>query len=445
MVDRSDPVRNTLDTLHVDPAAREDRPYLETMLRRLGYTEAEIRRALGVAEPDETKPQVLTDDDRLIEIEYTGPGLRDFVLITPADETEFAMDNNDPFGLGTGLEAGEEVLGGGPSMEEVDALVAAASEDDWNDWGEAEGGPGKLEAVEETSTDFGGLDEGEGPKLEGAEDNPFADLPPGEEGTVPEGESPGEGLDFGEGGEVEFGSQEEVEFGAPEGEPGGDSEQVGEELAFQVGHELVEFEELRLNPAKLIERAETARRQLRKEAAARLVGGSGRMDADESGLDDGSYDALDADESDDAQVYEVEFTEDPRAPFQYEDWTLYTRDVELSEGHTQKVYFFSKGEPKAGVPASMPDGYEVAVNERTALPYLRRVRGDEDEGVHPSELDQVGRADADASSTPGRRRVRMLRVSGRNREEAERKVAQGGHDRKVIRSMPIDIRGGDRV
>lgn len=46
-----DPLRSTLDNLAVDPAAQSERPYLESALRRMGYTEAEIRERLGAPAP----------------------------------------------------------------------------------------------------------------------------------------------------------------------------------------------------------------------------------------------------------------------------------------------------------------------------------------------------------------------------------------------------------
>jgi hypothetical protein len=58
--------------------------------------------------------------------------------------------------------------------------------------------------------------------------------------------------------------------------------------------------------------------------------------------------------------------------FEYEGWTLYTRDVNLKGGRTQTIYFFSKRTPKSGTPCDKPDNMTVGVNKRTGLPYLKK-------------------------------------------------------------------------
>ena len=58
--------------------------------------------------------------------------------------------------------------------------------------------------------------------------------------------------------------------------------------------------------------------------------------------------------------------------YEYEGWTLYTRDVELKGGRNQTIYFFSKRTPKSGEPCDKPDKYKVGVNKRTGLPYLQK-------------------------------------------------------------------------
>ncbi len=58
--------------------------------------------------------------------------------------------------------------------------------------------------------------------------------------------------------------------------------------------------------------------------------------------------------------------------YEQDGYTLHAREVELKGGHKQVVYFFSKRTPKSGYPVDLPDGYTVAVNKRTGLPYLRK-------------------------------------------------------------------------
>lgn len=59
-------------------------------------------------------------------------------------------------------------------------------------------------------------------------------------------------------------------------------------------------------------------------------------------------------------------------PFQYEGWTLYSRELKVRPGIETKVYFFSKKQPESGEPVDeLPNDRAVAVNMRTGLPFLR--------------------------------------------------------------------------
>ena len=59
--------------------------------------------------------------------------------------------------------------------------------------------------------------------------------------------------------------------------------------------------------------------------------------------------------------------------YKYKEWTLYCKDIKLKYcNRTQTIYFFSKRQPKSGVPCDLPSGYEVKVNERTGLPFLKK-------------------------------------------------------------------------
>lgn len=60
-------------------------------------------------------------------------------------------------------------------------------------------------------------------------------------------------------------------------------------------------------------------------------------------------------------------------PFKYGDYTLYTRKIELKNvGRKIDIYFFSSHKPKSGKPCPMPEGYEVGINPRTKMPYLKK-------------------------------------------------------------------------
>ena len=58
--------------------------------------------------------------------------------------------------------------------------------------------------------------------------------------------------------------------------------------------------------------------------------------------------------------------------FQYKEYTLHAREVALKGGHKQVIYFFSQRNPRSGIPVEMPEGYDLVVNKRTGLPYLKK-------------------------------------------------------------------------
>lgn len=58
--------------------------------------------------------------------------------------------------------------------------------------------------------------------------------------------------------------------------------------------------------------------------------------------------------------------------FEHNGYTLHAREIHLKNGTRQVIYFFSKRSPKSGIPVEMPQGYAVAANKRTGLPYLKK-------------------------------------------------------------------------
>lgn len=79
-----DSLRATLDDLKLDPESAKDRPYLEAMLRRLGYTETEIREELGpIVEAEPAPAAPAADGDALAPA-------REYRLVVPARESAFS-------------------------------------------------------------------------------------------------------------------------------------------------------------------------------------------------------------------------------------------------------------------------------------------------------------------------------------------------------------------
>ncbi len=58
--------------------------------------------------------------------------------------------------------------------------------------------------------------------------------------------------------------------------------------------------------------------------------------------------------------------------FRYDDFTLYEKTIEGPSGKVRTVRFFSKAEPEGAEPIELPKGYEVKVNKKTGVPYLKR-------------------------------------------------------------------------
>ncbi len=54
------------------------------------------------------------------------------------------------------------------------------------------------------------------------------------------------------------------------------------------------------------------------------------------------------------------------------DFTLYKKEIKTVTAKKRTVHFFSKKIPDVGEPVQMPENYEVKVNKRTGLPYLKK-------------------------------------------------------------------------
>jgi len=54
------------------------------------------------------------------------------------------------------------------------------------------------------------------------------------------------------------------------------------------------------------------------------------------------------------------------------EYSLYKKEIATTEGKTRTIHFFSKKKPEAGEPVPLPDGFEVEINKKTGLPYLKK-------------------------------------------------------------------------
>lgn len=57
--------------------------------------------------------------------------------------------------------------------------------------------------------------------------------------------------------------------------------------------------------------------------------------------------------------------------FSYGKWKLYKKVITTFTKQKYPFYFFSKNTPKSGEPVDMPYGYEMKINSRSKMPYLR--------------------------------------------------------------------------
>ncbi|MFH1013951.1 MAG: helix-hairpin-helix domain-containing protein, partial [Thermoplasmatota archaeon] len=56
----------------------------------------------------------------------------------------------------------------------------------------------------------------------------------------------------------------------------------------------------------------------------------------------------------------------------YEEYTLYKRETGKYSGKKTTIHFFCKEKPDTGDPAQLPRGYQIAVNKKTGIPYLKK-------------------------------------------------------------------------
>lgn len=421
MATQVDPLRSTLDHLALDPRARSDRPYLLTMLRRLGYSEAEIAMYLGEQPeaapppppvrqeaPPRREPAPPESGERVIEIEYTGPGLRPFQLVVPMSEEEASI--YDPLGLGAGLEAGSMTIEGDPDEDELSSFLEGEGAISFDD--EFAGDEDEFEAeADRDNEEIAVKDEDDG-FLSLEEDQEREQVGPGSPSH--DDEAFGEGLDELEGTEG-FGPEADAQ------EPG-----------FQKGRKLVTFSSVPLKDASV--------RRLQSEPASLPETPSTQETSattpalPHASPDDEDREALGWD-TDDSDAWNPEGGWDAVEPAQDEalshadagagrdegywhnDWLLHSREEDDEEGNRQRMYFFAKGRSPNGTPAAMPEGYGVATNPETGLPYLQ----------------PAGPAGAE-----GRKRIRMRRVKASSQQEAEEALRSEG--RNVLGSMPVDVK-----
>ena len=58
--------------------------------------------------------------------------------------------------------------------------------------------------------------------------------------------------------------------------------------------------------------------------------------------------------------------------YRYGEYALYRKEIKVGPGKKRTIHFFSRTEPEDGGPVDLPEGYEVKVNKKTGVPYIRK-------------------------------------------------------------------------
>jgi len=58
--------------------------------------------------------------------------------------------------------------------------------------------------------------------------------------------------------------------------------------------------------------------------------------------------------------------------FMQNDYMLYEKKIKTKSGKKRTVRFFSKSKPKMGKPIELPKGFNVSINKKTGVPFLKK-------------------------------------------------------------------------
>jgi hypothetical protein len=75
------------------------------------------------------------------------------------------------------------------------------------------------------------------------------------------------------------------------------------------------------------------------------------------------------------ESYHVNDSSEPSSPVDvcsYNGYTLYKQITSKLSGKNTTIHFFSKEKPLGSIPAQLPEGYQIVVNKKTGIPYLKK-------------------------------------------------------------------------
>ena len=122
----------------------------------------------------------------------------------------------------------------------------------------------------------------------------------------------------------------------------------------------VKKREKKLKPKKEKKKQKT----VKKEAGKKITKAAKKAPKDEKLTEWTSYDV--------EKPKKPKIKQDAKKSYKHGDYILYKKEVETSGNKKRTVHFFSKKKPDVGKATSLPNDYEVKINKRTKVPYLRK-------------------------------------------------------------------------
>ncbi|OYT28584.1 hypothetical protein B6U98_04555 [Thermoplasmatales archaeon ex4572_165] len=65
---------------------------------------------------------------------------------------------------------------------------------------------------------------------------------------------------------------------------------------------------------------------------------------------------------------------DTKLVYNFKGYILYQKEIDLGNNKKRVIHFFSKDKPDESIPSALPDNYEVKINKKTGVPYIRKKR-----------------------------------------------------------------------
>jgi len=65
---------------------------------------------------------------------------------------------------------------------------------------------------------------------------------------------------------------------------------------------------------------------------------------------------------------------DTKLVYNFKGYILYQKEIDLGNNKKRVIHFFSKDKPDDSIPSALPDNYEVKINKKTGVPYIRKKR-----------------------------------------------------------------------